>query len=214
MFLKGVHFDGSAYSPDEIAALERTTIDAFKPSVVDVRSGDALTARFEADARKLGNCVWPNGRGPEVRYGRASERERMVKRVSHWWGALQAALNGLAAREKARGKVFSKVAACRADADVVAPVRSASSLQTRYVYATSDPPDALWLFGDRASAEAVLGTHARPGGLSTSRGRRGPALGILAPAAPRPVHLFRETSPMLDAGRRRVSERSGRASAE
>lgn len=42
-----------------------------------------------------------------------------------------------------------------------APLRPLARVEPRYVYSASDPPDALWIFGSRASAEAVLTTYSR-----------------------------------------------------
>ena len=164
VLLKGVHYNKNIYTEAEVRALRGLVKATLEPSFMDIRPGAELTARYARNASRIGKCIW--SRETSCLYRHSSSRNPLEVRIEAWWGVLQAAYGALTKREAIRGKAFDRVACVRADIEFTAPIRHATKLEPRYVYAASDPPDGVFLFGSRTSAERVLTTYKRVDALS------------------------------------------------
>jgi len=168
VLLKGVHYDRRVYSAKEIRALRKIVKATLGPTVVEIKPGGELTAAYQMNASAVGRCVWD--RPSSCLYRHSSARAQLVQRIEAWWGVLQEAHAALVRREVARGAPFVQVACIRADIEFTAPVRHVSTMEPRYVYASSDPPDGAFLFGRRESARTLLTTYARIHALAATGG--------------------------------------------
>ena len=164
VLLKGVHYNKNIYTEAEVRALRDLVKATLHPSFIDIRPGAELTAQYARNASRIGKCIW--SRETSCLYRHSSSRNPLDLRIEAWWGVLQAAHGALTTREAIRGKAFDRVACVRADIEFTAPIRHATKLEPRYVYAASDPPDGVFLFGSRGSAERVLTTYKRVDALS------------------------------------------------
>ena len=164
VLLKGVHYNKNIYTEAEVRALRDVVAATLRPSFLDIRPGAELTSIYARNASRIGKCIW--SRAASCLYRHSSSRNPLEVRIEAWWGVLQAAHGALTKRESIRGKAFDRVACVRADIEFTSPIRHSTKLEPRYVYATSDPPDAVFLFGSRSSAERVLTTYARVDALA------------------------------------------------
>ena len=164
VLLKGVHYNKNIYTEAEVRALRDVVAATLRPSFLDIRPGAELTSIYARNASRIGKCIW--SRETSCLYRHSSSRNPLEVRIEAWWGVLQAAHGALTKRESIRGKAFDRVACVRADIEFTSPIRHSTKLEPRYVYAASDPPDAVFLFGSRSSAERVLTTYARVDALA------------------------------------------------
>ena len=164
VLLKDVHYNKNIYTEAEVRALRDVVAATLRPSFLDIRPGAELTHGYARNASRIGKCIW--SRETSCLYRHSSSRDPLEVRIEAWWGVLQAAYGALTKRESIRGKAFDRVACVRADIEFTSPIRHSTNLEPRYVYAASDPPDAVFLFGSRKSAERVLTTYARVDALA------------------------------------------------